>query len=176
MKNLYRRPDLRRIREALGTGAVAAVASVVAVSGLAAWAAAGFAGSPARVEVQESRVLLPVIPGRPTNAYFRLVNTGGAPDRLRSVSSPSVVSGIELTTHRMNAASGAYRERTETVSVPAYGEADMSPSGAAVTLPAGKTWRPGDRITFVLDFEHTGRVTVRAVVRPVTLGTTGTAS
>ncbi|MGW3167745.1 copper chaperone PCu(A)C [Streptomyces sp. NPDC001142] len=171
MKNLHRRPDFRRIREALGTGAVAGVASVVALGGLAAWTVAGYAGTSARIEVQESHVLLPVIPGSSTNAYFRIVNTGGAPDRLRSVSSPFVVSGIELTAHRMNATSGAYRERTETVSVPAYGEVDMSPFGTAVTLPAGETWRPGDRVTFTLDFERTGRVTVDAGVRPVTLGT-----
>ncbi|MFF8915609.1 copper chaperone PCu(A)C [Streptomyces sp. NPDC015032] len=172
MKNLYRRPGLRRTREALGTGAVAAVASVLALGGLSGWTATGYAGSPARIEVQESRVLLPVIPGSSTNAYFRIVNTGGAPDRLRSVSSPSVAAGIELTEHRMNATSGAYRERTETISVPAYGEVGMSPFGTAVTLPAEETWRPGDRITFTLEFERTGRVTVDAVVRPVTLGTT----
>ncbi|MFJ4966498.1 copper chaperone PCu(A)C [Streptomyces sp. NPDC088729] len=173
MKNTYRRPGLRRLRrtrEALGTGAVAAVASVVALGGLAVWTAAGYAGSPARIEVRESRVLLPVIAGRKTNAYFRIVNTGGAPDRLRSVSSRSVVSDIELTVHRMNTRSGAYRERRGAVGVPAYGEVVMSPYGTAVTLPAGETWRPGDRIAFTLDFERTGRVTVDAVVRPVTLG------
>ncbi|SFY12173.1 copper chaperone PCu(A)C [Streptomyces atratus] len=170
MKNLYRGPGLRRVREAVGTGAVAAAASLAAVGGLSAWTTAGYAGSPAQIEVREARVLLPVIPGRDTNAYFRIVNTGGTSDRLRSVASPVVGRGVELTAHRMNAMNGAYRERTETVDVPAYGEVEMSPYGAAVTLPADEMWRPGDRITFTLDFVRSGRVTVDAVVRPVTLG------
>lgn len=170
MKNFYRGPGLRHMRGVLVTGAVAGVC-VVALGGLSAWTAAGYAGSPAKIAVQKSRVLLPVIPGSSTNAYFRIVNTGGAPDRLRSVSSPSVASDIELTAHRMTSMSGAYRERTESIGIPAYGEVDMSPFGTAVTLPAGKTWREGDRISFTLDFERTGRITVDAVVRPVTLGT-----
>ncbi|MFF3733991.1 copper chaperone PCu(A)C [Streptomyces sp. NPDC002476] len=170
MKNLCQGPGLRRVREAAGTGVAVAVAAVAAVGGLSAWTTAGYAGSPAKIEVREARVLLPVIPGRNTNAYFHIVNTGGAPDRLRSVTSPVAERGVELTAHRMNATNGAYRERTETVEVPAYGEVEMSPYGAAVTLPADEAWRPGDRITFTLDFVRTGRVTVDAVVRPVTLG------
>ncbi|MGW2110749.1 hypothetical protein [Streptomyces sp. NPDC001948] len=88
MKDLPPGPGrLRRVREAAGTGAVVAVASLVAVAGLSAWTTAGYAGSPAKIEVREAQVLLPVIAGRNTNAYFRIVNTGGAPDRLRSVTS-----------------------------------------------------------------------------------------
>ncbi|MEV5205269.1 copper chaperone PCu(A)C [Streptomyces sp. NPDC053720] len=170
VKNLCPGPGLRRVREAAVTGMVAAVASLAAVGGLSAWTTAGYAGSPAKIEVREARVLLPVIPGRDTNAYFHIVNSGGAWDRLRSVASPVVGLGVELTAHRMNATNGAYRERAETVDVPAHGEVEMSPFGVAVTLPSDETWRSGDRITFTLDFVRFGRVTVEAVVKPVASG------
>ncbi|MFI9630281.1 copper chaperone PCu(A)C [Streptomyces sp. NPDC052042] len=160
---------LRRAREAAGTGAVVALASLAAIGCLSAWTTAGYAGSPAKIDVREARVLLPVIPGRNTNAYFRIVNTGGAPDRLRSVTS-SAASAPELTVHRMNTANGAYRERSGDVVIPAYGEVEMSPHGSAVTLRSDASWRPGDRVTFTLDFQRSGTVTVDAVVRPVALG------
>ncbi|WP_260988305.1 copper chaperone PCu(A)C [Streptomyces sp. CFMR 7] len=159
----------RRIREATMTGAVVALASLVAVGSLSAWTTAGYAGSPARIEVSEGRVLLPVIPGRNTNAYFRIVNTGGAPDRLVSVITRSETNP-ELTVHRMNTSNGAYRERSGPVDVPAYGEVEMSPHGPAVTLRADPSWRPGERVTFTLDFRRSGKVTVDAVVRAVTPG------
>ncbi|MFG3407416.1 copper chaperone PCu(A)C [Streptomyces sp. NPDC048142] len=170
MKTLRTPPGrLRRTREAAGTGTAVALAALAAVGGLSAWTTAGYAGSPANIEIREARVLLPVIPGRNTNAYFHIVNTGGAPDRLRSVST-SAAPDPELTVHRMNAANGAYRERSGAVDIPAYGEVEMSQHGAAVTLPADASWRPGDRVTFTLDFQRYGTVTVDAVVRPVTLG------
>ncbi|MFE7483381.1 copper chaperone PCu(A)C [Streptomyces sp. NPDC057552] len=159
----------RRAREAAGTGAAVVLASLGAVTGLSVWSTAGYAGSPARIEIREGRVLLPVIAGRTTNAYFRIVNTGGAPDRLRSVTSPAAAAP-RLTAHRMNTANGAHREPSGPVDIPAYGEVDMGPHGTAVTLAADASWRPGDRVTFTLDFERSGTVTVDAVVRPVTSG------
>ncbi|CAI4175378.1 MULTISPECIES: copper chaperone PCu(A)C [Streptomyces] len=146
-----------------------AAASLVAVGGLATWASAGYAGTPADVQVKQARVLLPVTPGGSTNAYFHLVNSGGAPDRLRAVTS-SGAAEPELTEHRMNDANGAYREPVKTVTVPADGEVRMSPHSTAVNLRADRAWRPGDRVTFTLDLERSGRMTVQAVVRPVTLG------
>ncbi|GHB28134.1 MULTISPECIES: copper chaperone PCu(A)C [Streptomyces] len=171
MKNLRppRPGRLRRAREAAATGTAVAVAFLAAVGGLSAWTTAGYAGSPANIEVREARVLLPVMPGRNTNAYFHIVNTGGASDRLRSVSS-SAASAPELTTHRMNAANGAYRERSGAVGIPAYGEVKMSPYGVAVTVRADTAWRSGERVTFTLDFQRSGTVTVDAVLRPVRLG------
>ncbi|WP_103759854.1 copper chaperone PCu(A)C [Streptomyces sp. SM10] len=173
MKNLRppRSGRLRRARQAAATGTAVVVASLAAVGGLSAWTTAGYAGSPANIEVREARVLLPVMPGRDTNAYFHIVNTGGAPDRLRSVSS-SAASDPKLTTHRMNAANGAYRERSGSVEIPAKGEVEMSPQGSAVTLRSDPSWRPGSRVTFTLDFQRSGTVTVQALVRPVTLGST----
>ncbi|MGW3436068.1 copper chaperone PCu(A)C [Streptomyces bacillaris] len=159
----------RRTREATTTGAVVALASLAAVGALSAWTAAGYAGSPARIEVREGRVLLPVVPGRTTNAYFRIVNTGGSPDRLLSVTARS---GRDpgLTVHRMTTSNGAYRERSGPVDIPAYGEVEMSPHGSAVTLGADPAWQPGERVTFTLDFRRAGEVTVDAVARPVTMG------
>ncbi|MEV7959497.1 copper chaperone PCu(A)C [Streptomyces sp. NPDC088252] len=162
---------VRRAREAAGTGAVVALASLAAIGCLSAWTTAGYAGSPAKIEVREARVLLPVIPGQNTNAYFRVANTGGAPDRLRSATSTGS-SAAELTVHRMNTANGAYRERSGSVDIPAKGEVEMSPHGSAVTLRADPSWRPGDCVTFTLDFQRSGKITVEATVRPVTLGST----
>ncbi|MCX4852169.1 copper chaperone PCu(A)C [Streptomyces sp. NBC_00893] len=169
MKNLSSPGRPRRVLEATGTGAVVALTSLAAIGCLSTWTAAGYAGSPAKIDVQEARVLLPVIPGQNTNAYFHIVNTGGAPDRLRSVAS-SPASAPELTVHRMNTTNGAYRERSGSVEIPANGEVEMSPHGSAVTLRSDASWRPGDRVTFTLDFQRSGKVAVDAVVRPVTLG------
>ncbi|MFJ7084064.1 copper chaperone PCu(A)C [Streptomyces griseus] len=171
MRNPSAAGPLRRAREATGTGAVVTLASLAAIGGLSAWTTAGYAGSPAKIDVREARVLLPVIPGQNTNAYFRIVNSGGAPDHLRSVTF-SASSATELTVHRMNATNGAYRERSGSVEIPAEGEVEMSPHGSAVTLRSDASWRPGDRVTFTLDFQRSGTVTVEADVRPVTRGST----
>ncbi|MFD4127153.1 copper chaperone PCu(A)C [Streptomyces globisporus] len=171
MKNPSVSGRLRRAREATSTGAVVILASLTAIGGLSAWTTAGYAGSPAKIEVREAQVLLPVIPGQNTNAYFPIANTGGAPDRLRSVTSTSS-SAAELTVHRMNTANGAYRERSESVEIPADGEVEMSPHGLAVTLRSDPSWRSGDRVTFTLGFQRSGKITVEATVRPVTPGST----
>ncbi|WP_103508967.1 copper chaperone PCu(A)C [Streptomyces sp. SM13] len=160
---------LRRAREATGTGLVVVLVSLAAIGCLSAWAGAGRAGSPAKIEVREAWVLLPVIPGRNTNAYFRIVNTGGAPDRLLSVTSPAA-SAAELTVHRMNEENGAYRESSGSVEVPAEGEVAMSPHGSAVTVRSDPSWRPGERVAFTLAFQRSGTITVEADVRPVALG------
>ncbi|WP_327436525.1 copper chaperone PCu(A)C (plasmid) [Streptomyces sp. NBC_01201] len=167
--NITTSSRMRRAREATGTGAVVALVSLAAVGCLSAWTSAGYAGSPAKIDVREAQVLLPVIPGRDTNAYFRIANTGGAPDRLLSVTS-SAASAAELTVHRMNQENGAYRESSGSVEIPAEGEVEMSPHGSAVTLRSDPSWRSGGRVTFILEFERSGTITVEADVRPVALG------
>ncbi|MFI8520114.1 copper chaperone PCu(A)C [Streptomyces sp. NPDC085481] len=164
------RYDRTGLADAVRTGAVALLVGVAGVSGLSAWALAGHAGSPARIEVREGRLLLPAVPGSPTNAYFAVVNTGGAPDRLVAatvLTATTATSAAEITQHRMNEVNGAYREDGGALTVPARTAVAMSPFGPALTVRASPLWRPGDRVTFVLDFERTGRVTVDAVVTPL---------
>ncbi|WP_030420409.1 copper chaperone PCu(A)C [Streptomyces sp. NRRL F-5065] len=162
------RYDRARLTDALRTGAVALLLGVAGIFGLSAWALAGHAGSPARIEVREGNVLLPAVPGSPTNAYFPVVNTGGAPDRLLSATVRGASPGpAEITRHRMNEANGAYREPNGPLTVPASTELAMSPFGTALTVTASPRWRPGDRITFVLTFERAGPITADAVVTPL---------
>ncbi|MGW2086522.1 copper chaperone PCu(A)C [Streptomyces sp. NPDC001880] len=167
VRDAPRRATRSRLRESLTTGVTVLLACVTALCGLAAWTTAGYAGRPARIEVLSGHVLLPVLPGRATNAYFRITNTGGAPDRLLSAT-VSAAGRAELTAHRMTPDSGAYRESVDDLTVPAGTELTMSPFGPAVTVAASPTWRTGDRITFTLGFERSGPVTVEAVVRPPT--------
>ncbi|WP_256106120.1 copper chaperone PCu(A)C [Streptomyces sp. ODS05-4] len=162
------RYDRTRLTDGLRTGAVALLVGVLGILGLSSWALAGQAGSPARIEVREGRVLLPAVPGSPTNAYFPVVNTGGAPDRLVSATVRGASPGpAEITRHRMNEANGAYREPNGPLTVPARTELAMSRFGTALTVRASPQWRPGDRITFDLTFERTGPITADAVVTPL---------
>ncbi|MEU9776921.1 copper chaperone PCu(A)C [Streptomyces sp. NPDC047968] len=163
-------PDARRLADALRTAAVTVLAAAVAACGLIVWAGSGKAGTPARIEVGQGRVLQPVVPGRTTSAYFRIVNSGGSPDRLRKVTWSERNTPAELTQHRMTAEGGGYRERADSFTVPAGAEFGMSRFGPAVAVTGSGDWRPGDRIAFTLDFERSGPVTVEAVVTPLAAG------
>ncbi|WP_432089223.1 copper chaperone PCu(A)C [Streptomyces sp. bgisy095] len=163
--------DRVRLADAVRTGAIALLMGVAGIFGLSAWALAGQAGSPARIEAGEGRVLLPAVPDRSTNAYFPLVNTGSAPDRLVSATVRGTFPGpADITRHRMNEANGAYREPNGPLTVPARTKLTMSPSGTALTIRASPLWRPGERITFVLEFERAGLITADAVVTPLGVG------
>ncbi|MGW9447399.1 hypothetical protein [Streptomyces sp. NPDC055632] len=72
----------------------------------------------------------------------------------------------------MNEANGAYREPNGPLTVPARTRLTMSPFGPALTVRASPLWRPGERITFVLEFERAGPVTADAVVTPLEAGPT----
>lgn len=157
--------DRRRLRD----GAVAAVVPVaacsVALAGLTAWTGTGRAGSPARMNVTEGRVLLPSAAGTETAAFFRLSNVGGSADSLLRVTSRDAPGGITLARHRMSVGNGAYRAVVDSVGIPAGDSLTMSPQGVdlTVTAPAGR-WSAGDLVPFTLEFRHSGRVKVLAVV------------
>lgn len=62
---------------------------------------------------------------------------------------------------------GAYRAAIDSVGIPARGSLAMSPQGVDLTVsaPAGKqSWSAGDLVPFTLEFRHSGRVKVLAVV------------
>ncbi|ATL25632.1 copper chaperone PCu(A)C [Streptomyces formicae] len=147
------------------------VASLVALGGLTAWTALGNAGTPPDVSVTRARVFQPTGGTPNTAAFFRITNRGGSADELTRVTSPSILSGIALSRHRMTPDGAAYRAAADRLRVPAHGTLDMTPMSSDVTVPSDRDWRMGDRIPFDLHFEHSGTVRVRAeVVRPGTPG------
>lgn len=161
------RPSRRRLTDAL-TAALAPVAACgLALGGLAAWAGAGKAGSPARITVSAGRVYLPYGNTTETAAFFDVSNVGGADDRLVKVTSVAAPGEIGLGRHRMAGETAAYKEGVDAVTVPAGGELSMSPHGVDVTLRAAAGWRAGDLVPFTLHFERSAPVeTVAVVVRP----------
>jgi copper(I)-binding protein len=144
-----------------------AAAAGAAVLGLAALAACGASsasggGSPARISVSNAYIPLPASPDMAV-AYFDLSNGGGSTDRLLAVSSPSVQSAElnQSTTTSMHAING--------VDVPAHGEADLARGGTHVMLMGlSPAPRIGQTIELKLSFQHTGTITVRATVQPLT--------
>ncbi|WP_282082556.1 copper chaperone PCu(A)C [Streptomyces tendae] len=157
-------PTRRRLAETALAAPAPVCACVLALGGLAVWTATGNAGTPARIGVTDARLFLPSRGVPETAAFFRITNTGGARDRLMSVTSSDVTDGIALSTHRMTAGGAAYRRPAESLPVPAYGALDMSPHSSDVTVPAAARWETGDLVPFTLHFQHSGPVEVLAVV------------
>ncbi|CAM5659359.1 copper chaperone PCu(A)C [Streptomyces griseorubiginosus] len=157
--------DRRRLKDGVLAALVPVAACSVALAGLTAWIGTGEAGSPARMNVTEGRVLLPSAGVTETAAFFRMENKGGSADTLIRVTSRDVPGGITLARHRMNEGNGAYRAGVESVGIPAGGSVVMSPQGVDLTVsaPASK-WRSGDLVPFTLEFRRSGRVKVLAVV------------
>ncbi|MGW7793736.1 copper chaperone PCu(A)C [Streptomyces tricolor] len=158
------RPARRRPADALSAVLVPVAACGVALAALTAWVTAGQAGSPPRIEVAPGRVFLPYGGTTETAAFFSLVNSGGADDRLVRVTSTATGGEPALSRHRMNGSGAAYREGVDAVTVPAGGGVLMSPAGVDVTLRAERGWRVGDTVPFTLHFEHSGPVSTTAVV------------
>ncbi|MGW7244435.1 copper chaperone PCu(A)C [Streptomyces sp. NPDC054804] len=100
-----------------------------------------------------------------TAAFFRIENEGGSADSLIRITSLQAVGGITLAGHRLNEGNAAYRAAIDSVGIPAGGSVAMSPQGVdlMVSAPAGK-WSSGDLVPFTLEFRHSGRVKVLAVV------------
>lgn len=158
--------DRRRLREGALAALVPVAACSLALAGLTAWTGTGKAGAPARVHVTDGRVLLPSAGVAETAAFFRIANEGGSVDRLIGVTTPDAPDGVTLAQHRMKEGNAAYRATIDSVAIPAGGSLAMSPSGVdlTVSVPSGK-WSSGDLVPFVLEFRHTGRVKVLAVVK-----------
>ncbi|WP_405463338.1 copper chaperone PCu(A)C [Streptomyces jietaisiensis] len=163
------RPTRRGLEDAALAALAPVCAAVLALGGLAVWTASGGAGSPARVAVADARLYLPAPGAAETAAFFRVTNTGGAPDTLVEVTSSAVGPGIALSRHRMTEGNAAYREPAESLPVPAGGTLDMSPLSSDVTVPVpdAARWRTGDLVPFVLRFADGEPVgTLAVVVRP----------
>lgn len=158
------RPTRRRLSDTLLAALAPVLACGVALGGLTAWAGAGNAGTPARLNVTDARVFLPYGDTGNTAAFFVVLNSGGADDRLVRVTSAASSGPAALSRHRTVGRGAATKETVEYVTVPAEGELLMSPHGVDVTLRARSRWQLGDRVPFTLHFERSGPIEVSAVV------------
>lgn len=161
------RPTRRRLTDTLLAALAPVAACSVALGGLTTWVGAGNAGTPAHVKVTGGRIFLPYGDSRDTAAFFDLANSGGADDRLVSVTSTGADGDVSLSGHRAVGVGAAAKQNVSSVTVPAGRELSMSPHGVDVTLRAGARWQVGDWVPFTLHFERSGPVeTIAVVVRP----------
>jgi copper(I)-binding protein len=158
------RPTRRRLTDTLLAALAPVVVCGIALGGLTAWAAAGKAGTPARIAVSDGRILLPFGDSTETAAFFDITNLGGTDDRLIEVTSAGTGGEISLSRHRMAGNGAAYRDTVASATVRAGGELSMSPQGLDVTLRAEPGWRAGDLVSFTLRFEQAGAIEATAVV------------
>ncbi|MFE2228647.1 copper chaperone PCu(A)C [Streptomyces kronopolitis] len=128
---------------------------------LTAYAAAGNAGTPARLSVAEGRVLIPA-GSDATAAFFTIRNTGGSDDVLTGVTGPPGHRAMLSRTVDVgdNARSMAM---VKEATVPAGGELTMTATTLDVMVSPPPRLAPGDRLTFTLHFRHGPPRTVRAV-------------
>ncbi|MFF1701102.1 copper chaperone PCu(A)C [Streptomyces sp. NPDC058252] len=158
------RPTRRRLTDTLLAALVPVAACGLALAGLTAWAGSGNAGSPVRIEVAAGRVFLPYGDTRESAAFFRIVNSGGAEDRLVDITSGSLDGDITLSRHRTTGGGVAYRDPVDSAVVPARVGLTMSPHSLDATVRARAGWRAGDLVPFTLHFRRSGPVKVLAVV------------
>lgn len=116
-----------------------------------------------KVEAQDVRVQLPVVPGRPGAAYFTL-KTNNDPTKLVSVTSPRI-ERIEL--HETSSEGGISRMRPARDLV-------FDPSKPLAFEPGGKhamlfgvdaALKAGDKVALTLNFEPAPSLTVEAEVK-----------
>ncbi|MEV5981164.1 copper chaperone PCu(A)C [Streptomyces sp. NPDC052114] len=161
------RPTRRGLRAAALAALAPVTACAVALGALAAWAGSGAAGSPPRVEVAPGTLYLPYGDRTETAAFFRVANSGGADDRLTSVTSPAL-DDVVLGRHAAAGEGSATMRMVGSAAVPAREGLTMSPHGLDVMARVRTPLKEGDRIPFVLTFRHGGRIATEAVVvRPV---------
>ncbi|MFJ5264963.1 copper chaperone PCu(A)C [Streptomyces sp. NPDC088387] len=165
------RGDRRRLNDLLIAGLAPVAACSIALAALTTWVNTGNAGAPPRIEVGYGQVWLPFGDTTDTSVYFRVVNSGGADDRLVKVTSPAVVGTPSLSRHRMLDGNAATLRKVDSVTAPAGETLVMSPGTVNVVVQAKPDWQVGDEVPFTLHFEHQGPVDVFAVVlRPGTNG------
>ncbi|MDX3228518.1 copper chaperone PCu(A)C [Streptomyces sp. ME19-01-6] len=159
-------PARRRPAGAVRGALAPLVAGAVALGGLTAWTATGAAGSPARIRIADARVWLPYAGNEFTVAFFRVRNTGGAHDRLVSVTSPDTGRAMLSRTVRRGATESM--AMVDTAAVPAHGTLAMSASGVKAMVRVSAPLRLGDELPFVLRFRDSGPIA--ATARVVRLG------
>jgi copper(I)-binding protein len=111
------------------------------------------------VRVEDARVTLPAVKGRPGAAYFSITATG-APARITGVTSPRV-QRIELH-ESMAAGMGPLRDTT----LPAGTAVSFAPGGKhAMLFGIDPALKVGQRVPIVVSFDQALAVTVQAEVQ-----------
>jgi copper(I)-binding protein len=139
-------------------------ASALALGCLTVWSASGAAGSPARNQVSEPRVLLPLNGDQFTVAVFRIRNSGDTGDELLSVTSPAVGRGLLARTELTQSDAIGATSMLGSMTVPARTTVALSPHGLEVLLNLPSQPHAGERIPFVLTFRRSGRAETTALV------------
>ncbi|MDX3494098.1 copper chaperone PCu(A)C [Streptomyces turgidiscabies] len=130
---------------------------------LAGYTATGAAGEPPPgIRVVDARVVAVPAGSGATRAYFEIRNTGPSKDSLLYADSPDLGVSILRRTVIRGGAERTYSVRS--VEVPAGGTLRMAPGGVLVGILDPPVLKPGRRVPYVLWFERSGKVTVRATV------------
>ncbi|WP_405508900.1 copper chaperone PCu(A)C [Streptomyces purpurascens] len=162
------RPTRRRLADTLLAAVAPVAACGLALGGLSVWTAFGNAGAPASITVTDGKVFAPTGATPDTAAFFRITNSGGAPDRLLKVTTAETGDrGPTLSRHVMTGSNTASDRTVSSVGIPAGRSLAMSPASLDVIVPVRKGWQPGDLVALTLHFERSGAVkTLAVVVRP----------
>lgn len=162
----HRSPRVRRTLATLALGGALTLAlTACSSSGLDSGSGSGSdsgsgSGANSRPELKVSGAYVPEPPtAKMAGGFMTVTNGGGSADKLTSVSSDIAgdVQMHETVKQRM--------QRVKSLPVPANGKLDLSRGGNHLMLMELKK-KPvkGDTVTFVLHFEKSGSVTVKAPV------------
>jgi len=148
----------------IGAACAAALGTTLAACGGSAHSTAARPAdtTPAKISISGAYIPLPPSPDMAA-AYFTITNNGGSADRLVGVSSPDVQSA------ELDESTATSMDSIDGVDVPGHGSAQLARGGKHVMLmgltPAPKV---GQQVELRLTFQHSGSVTVRATVQPLT--------
>lgn len=119
--------------------------------------------APAALAVNDARITLSPVPGRPAAAYLTLAG-GPAADRLTAIASPRVAT-VEL--HEGGMKNGMMTmARVDTIDVPADGETKLAPGGYhAMLFGVDPAVKPGSSLPLTLRFASGAVLETNAAVR-----------
>ncbi|MFJ8108245.1 copper chaperone PCu(A)C [Streptomyces sp. NPDC096132] len=138
-------------------------ASVGALALLAGYTATGAAGDPPPdIRVVAARVLAAPSGSGSTRAYFAIRNTGPTRDTLLYADSPEL--GISMLRRTVNRGGAEDTETVGAVDVPAGGTVRMAPGGLGVVILDPPVLKAGQKVSYDLWFQQSGKVAVRATV------------
>jgi len=150
---------------ALAGGAAVALAAVVGLGGCSATSASAHAKGPAELSVSDGGYVPRPLLTDMAAAYVTVVNKGGAPAELTSVTTPLAA---HVTLHTTQ---GTTMRQVPSLTIPAGGRLALGTGGDHLMLE-NLTHRPavGDTVPLTLHFTHAtpATVTVTVPVRPTT--------
>jgi len=158
----------RAVRDLLRAVAGPVICAVVLTGLLAAWVAAGGAGTLTRVRLQVTAAAVPMRAFTPEAAasvstattFLTISNLTGIPDELVAASSPDA--GRVVLTERRGPA--APRTVTGALAIPAHGTLTLTPLGDDLVLQHPVPYETRATVPLTLTFRHAGTVTIDASV------------